>query len=1405
MSDVNPVPVPNTVQHVPTATADPVAQFTEDTTAAVAAAAAAQSLPQVRETGVMSVGVSAQAGGIKRLHGFSVTEPSIEDAASDAAALAALTVTPKKAGKLVSLPGSSEAALLGSIQRSNEKLRAGGMRVVLPEQSGAEVAASPAQQTSRGQGQGSPPTAPLPPSYVEGTMLKQAMSCIDGRPLATAAASPARETPAAPPPPPAAAPTAPGRVVEPGQEHTGRWTKEEHEAFLSALQMYGKEWKKVAARVKTRTVVQTRTHAQKYFQKLQKVMKTSDGTSDVGAVEMGTASSAKKATPPSVQKKKDMVRRKTGGMALPNTLISQQQRQVSQGANAAAQAAAQLMAQMATSQPHVPSPALSAGSQQLGMTSSSSPYVAAGPALAQGDYSSSQVYSTSATTADGQLQSHVPESYSTDQYSGSASYGAAPVAPPIARGAMKIVAPPPDQTMKRGFFPEPSPAACGKRKLAEIAAAQMLAGVAAASGGSAISMAQPPLPPPVAQQQQQQQQHQPPQPLPSLSVKGYIDSLSGQATPPPDGGIATDGTIVPPVQKPANANGGMGFSLQIVNPDTLDDGDHGGKRRRVMNSQASPSTPWDGELAALVSEVKSKGTEQSIQGFGGIENEISGPPLLGEAFTEEAPAPPLHPLLETTSRSDLHKAVCTESIETVAVALSVSNIEPFVNQCDGDGFFPLHSAAAIGIAEGSPTTESIKNAEEIVHLLLSSGAEACCCDSKGNTPLHWAARAGSDKVCHTLIMRNCPLDAPNESGETALHWAMRSGVLGLEAVRVLLQNGARASAFNNDFNRPLDVAAEGFSHLLTEKPAKEGAPKTAGGTITTKGTATDRDKTSALTDSVLAKERQQSRANFFSYSSQSRTLVLHHPDCLDHIPKSSHDWECPDRVQCIMDRIIKETGQDNLSDDDTNIQPNEVVISTDFDRAPLELLSRIHSATYLAFVNDLSKELERRKKKQLVEATESNDSVDPSVVPFTPMVQRTILRGSSVKKGTHSDTSFSAGSLKAARRAAGAVQHAVDRVLIGRNRNAFCVVRPPGHHAGVNGLLAGGESCGFCIFNSVAAGAMHALSDESHRPRCERCAIVDIDVHHGNGTEEIVRKCHDPGRLLFFSVHLFDQEKTTKKISDNYKFYPGTGDKDDVAHNIINVPIAPLWRDRGVTKNTSSASGTLSAPVESHHNTRLKKKRQAAAAAAASSKSSSPRDSIVEGVSETGDKPTVNTKDNISDVETSSVDDSASRSSKTSGQKRSSAPSSPQSPHYQTGLGRHSYRRAVQQRLLPALRAFNPDLILLSTGFDASRGDVGNARHYAGGRERMGLDLEPEDYAWTTQKIIEIADICCQGRVVSVLEGGYGRTPTPEVSPENSDSKGSHLDRTAFAECAMQHIRALIDPAQVLKRTSSDV
>jgi hypothetical protein len=82
------------------------------------------------------------------------------------------------------------------------------------------------------------------------------------------------------------------------------------------------------------------------------------------------------------------------------------------------------------------------------------------------------------------------------------------------------------------------------------------------------------------------------------------------------------------------------------------------------------------------------------------------------------------------------------------------------------------------------------------------------------------------------------------------------------------------------------------------------------------------------------------------------------------------------------------------------------------------------------------------------------------------------------------------------------------------------------------------------------------------------------------------------------------------------------------------------------------------------------------------------------------------------------------------------------------------------------------------------------------GKEQMGIDLEPEDYAWTTRKILEVADICCQGKVVSVLEGGYGRTPGPPPQASSADTPSAHevLDKSCFSECAMRHLQALIDP-----------
>ncbi len=128
------------------------------------------------------------------------------------------------------------------------------------------------------------------------------------------------------------------------------------------------------------------------------------------------------------------------------------------------------------------------------------------------------------------------------------------------------------------------------------------------------------------------------------------------------------------------------------------------------------------------------------------------------------------------------------------------------------------------------------------------------------------------------------------------------------------------------------------------------------------------------------------------------------------------------------------------------------------------------------------------------------------------------------------DTYLSAGSREAAYRAAGACVAAVDAVLAGNDAMAFCAVRPPGHHAEPISAM------GFCIFNNVAIAALHAL--EAHG--LSRVAVVDFDVHHGNGTQSVAEK--EP-RLFFASTH-------------QWPLYPGTGRPDEKAPaNVVNAAL----------------------------------------------------------------------------------------------------------------------------------------------------------------------------------------------------------------------------------------------------------
>jgi acetoin utilization deacetylase AcuC-like enzyme len=209
------------------------------------------------------------------------------------------------------------------------------------------------------------------------------------------------------------------------------------------------------------------------------------------------------------------------------------------------------------------------------------------------------------------------------------------------------------------------------------------------------------------------------------------------------------------------------------------------------------------------------------------------------------------------------------------------------------------------------------------------------------------------------------------------------------------------------------------------------------------------------------------------------------------------------------------------------------------------------------------------------------------------------------------DTVMSPGTWEAVMRCVGAACAGVDAVVAGQARNVFCATRPCGHHAEAS------RAMGFCVFNQAAIAALHAR--EQHGLR--RVAVVDFDVHHGNGTQNSFFR--DP-ELFYGSCH-------------QAPFYPGTGARHEsgVAGNIVNVPLA-----RGCDSAT--------------------------------------------------------------------------------------------------------FRKRMSEELLPALRDFGAELLIISAGFDAHHQDP-----------LGGLNFTDEDYHWITRELMAAAEVSAGGRVVSVLEGGY--------------------------------------------------
>jgi acetoin utilization deacetylase AcuC-like enzyme len=207
-----------------------------------------------------------------------------------------------------------------------------------------------------------------------------------------------------------------------------------------------------------------------------------------------------------------------------------------------------------------------------------------------------------------------------------------------------------------------------------------------------------------------------------------------------------------------------------------------------------------------------------------------------------------------------------------------------------------------------------------------------------------------------------------------------------------------------------------------------------------------------------------------------------HTDCRHHEMGPGHP-ECPERLDAINDRLIGTGLMDLLESHDAPL-------------AELEDIALAHDPDLIESVGELNARLQES-------VTARYAQIDP-------------------------DTSLNRHTWNAVRRAAGAAIAATNAVMAGQLQNAFCAVRPPGHHATYS------RAMGFCVFNSIAIAAKHALE----RHGLERVAIVDFDVHHGNGTEDILS---DDSRTLMVGIF-------------QHPFYPGSG-ANSPAENMLNLPV----------------------------------------------------------------------------------------------------------------------------------------------------------------------------------------------------------------------------------------------------------
>lgn len=214
------------------------------------------------------------------------------------------------------------------------------------------------------------------------------------------------------------------------------------------------------------------------------------------------------------------------------------------------------------------------------------------------------------------------------------------------------------------------------------------------------------------------------------------------------------------------------------------------------------------------------------------------------------------------------------------------------------------------------------------------------------------------------------------------------------------------------------------------------------------------------------------------------TAFISHPDTLLHVMDGHHP-ESPARISAIKEQLARAKIMEHL-------QIHEAPLATD------KQLTRVHSPAYVKRIREIAP--------------------PAGIVRLDP------------------DTAMGPMTLSASLHAAGATVLATDLVMTGQARNAFCCIRPPGHHAGV------ANAAGFCIFNNVAVGVAHAIAKHG----IERVAIIDFDVHHGDGTENIFS---DKPQVMLCSTF-------------QHPFYPYRG-ADTRTESMVNVPLPAMTDGKG--------------------------------------------------------------------------------------------------------------------------------------------------------------------------------------------------------------------------------------------------